>query len=104
MISSRYGVSSSPGKRRLAGLLLRAWRCAWRFMIRPAFAAANYQRHRAQIHALRGLSDYQLKDIGLFRYQVGTGLAEETARARSRRQINWMQRGSAGESDGCAGT
>ena len=42
-------------------------------------------------------------DIGLFRYQVGTELAEEAARARSRRQINWMHRGSAGEGDGCAG-
>jgi uncharacterized protein YjiS (DUF1127 family) len=98
MISSRHEYS--PGKHRLAGLLLHAW---W-FMRRPVLAAARYRRRRAQSHALRHLSDYQLKDIGLFRHQVGTGLADEAGRARSRRQqINWMHSRPAEEGDGCAG-
>ena len=88
MIASRHG--SSPGKHMLAALLLRAWR----FMRRPFLAAASYQRRRAQSHALGQLSDHQLKDIGLFRHQVGTGLADEAGRGRSRRQeINWITLG-----------
>lgn len=55
-------------------------------MRRAVSAVVRYFRRRAEAGSLGHLSDYQLKDFGLFRYQIGTGLDEEVARARCRQQ------------------
>jgi uncharacterized protein YjiS (DUF1127 family) len=49
-----------------------------------AAAIARYERH-ASIVALRQLSDRELKDIGIWRYQIGEAL-DEAAKARARAQ------------------
>lgn len=51
-----------------------------------AFTIANFER-RAEIAALRHLSDRQLKDIGLYRGQIEGALAE-ASRDRLRQQTH----------------
>jgi uncharacterized protein YjiS (DUF1127 family) len=49
-----------------------------------AAAIARYERHAAQV-VLRHLNDRELKDIGLYRYQIDDGL-DDAARTRARWQ------------------
>jgi uncharacterized protein YjiS (DUF1127 family) len=78
--TTRYHAATAL-RRRLSVLAGRLGRLADRYV---AWIIAELER-RAEIAALRHLSDRQLKDIGLYRGQIEGGLAE-AARDRLQQQ------------------
>jgi uncharacterized protein YjiS (DUF1127 family) len=77
---------AAPGIRRGAAVALaRLGRLANRWI--AAFIA--HRERQANLFALRYLSDRDLKDIGVYRCEIGDALAE---RARARQRIQQSQR------------
>ena len=75
--SRRHSSRGSPSR-----LLILRFRRLLNLLV--AAALARYERHAASA-TLRHLSDRELKDIGLFRYQIGEAL-DDAAKTRARLQ------------------
>jgi uncharacterized protein YjiS (DUF1127 family) len=80
--NTSYYIAAAPGVRRSVAIALAR---LGRLINRRIAAMIAHRERQAALVALRHLSDRDLKDIGIYRGEIGDALAERAA-ARSRMQ------------------
>jgi uncharacterized protein YjiS (DUF1127 family) len=80
--NASYYIAATPGVRRSVAIALAR---LGRLINRWIAAMIAHRERQAALVALRHLSDRDLKDIGIYRGEIGDALAERAA-ARSRMQ------------------